>query len=429
MKSRSMRKVVIIGGGFGSITLANQLRRASAHSDVSIKISVIGNSDTVMYQPGLLFVPFNKPGYRDLSQLQWPVKRFLHRDIQYIHDSVVEVDPEHNVVTTKNLQRWEYDNLVVALGATLVTDDNEIPGIETEFARGQHVFGFYSPDEAFALRGALDRFAGGDFVIDVASLPYKCPVAPLEFACLADEYFTKKGIRNRVNITVVTPLSGAFTKPVCNDMLTDLLVAKGISIVPNFELLEVDATGQTLICPDHTTVHYDMAVIVPPHNGSDIVEDAGLGNGLGFGRCNKNTLQSPDYDNIYFLGDVADVPTSKAGSVAHFQAEVVAESIIARCHGHKPGLESDGHANCFIETGFGKAILIDFNYDIQPTPGMFPLPVVGPMSLLKETRLNHAGKLMFKYVYQMLLRGLPIPLVGSRMSTRGKDLSVINRYA
>ncbi len=423
-----VRRVMIIGGGFGSLTLANQLRRASAREGLSLSITVIGSSADILYQPGLLFVPFNKPGYRDLSQLQWPVKRFLHRDIEFVHNTVVELDPQHNVVTTKDGKRREYDDLVVALGASLVKDDEEIPGIGTEFARGERVFGFYSSHDSFALRQALDKFEGGDFVIDIATLPFKCPVAPIEFACLADEYFKKKGIRKRVNITLVTPLSGAFTKPVCNNMLTSLLVDKNVSIEPNFELLEIDASAQLLVCPDKTTVHYDMAVIVPPHDGSKIVEDAGLGNGLGFGRCDKHTLQSLVYDNIYFLGDVADVPTSKAGSVAHFQAEVVTERIIAGCRGDKPITESDGHANCFIETGFGKALLIDFNYDIQPTPGMFPLPMFGPMSLLKETRLNHVGKLMFKYVYQMLLRGMPIPLVGSRMSTRGKDLSVVGRY-
>jgi sulfide:quinone oxidoreductase len=423
------RNVVIIGGGFGSLTLANQLRRTAARGDTPVTITVIGNLDTVLYQPGFLFVPFNKPGYRDLSQIRWPVNRFLHHDIRFVHDTVIAIDPEHNIVTTKNDERWEYDDLVIALGATLVTDDDEIPGIGTEFERGEHVFGFYTPKDAFKLRDALERFEGGDFVVNVASLPFKCPVAPLEFACLADEYFTRKGIRSRVNITVVTPLTGAFTKPVCNDMLSDVLVGKGISVVPNFELLEIDTGTQTLICPEHTTAHYDMAVIVPPHNGSSVVEDAGLGNGLGFGRCDKHTLRSLQYDNIYFLGDVADVPTSKAGSVAHFQAEVIAVSIIARCRGVKPELESDGHANCFIETGYGKAILVDFNYDVQPAPGKFPLPVIGPMSLLKETHLNHTGKLMFKYVYQMLLRGMPIPLVGSRMSARGKDLSVLEKYA
>jgi sulfide:quinone oxidoreductase len=175
-------------------------------------------------------------------------------------------------------------------------------------------------------------------------------------------------------------------------------------------------------------VHYDLLVTIPPHEGSDLIEDAGLGDGLGFGLTDRGTLKSRKAERVFLLGDNTNVPTSKAGSVAHFQAEVVVHNVLREIAEKEAQPLADGHANCFIETGFGKAILIDFNYDIQPVPGHFPMPIVGPMSLLKETRLNHLGKLAFKPIYwNMLLPGRRIPLVGSRMSTAGKQMDVLAR--
>jgi sulfide:quinone oxidoreductase len=249
-------------------------------------------------------------------------------------------------------------------------------------------------------------------------------VAPLEFVCLVDEYLTRRGIRSRTRLTLMTPLSGAFTKPVCNDMLTGMLVAKGVQIVPNAALAEV--TDKDVSCPDGKRVPYDLLVTIPPHEGSDLIDDAGLGDGLGFGLTDKLTLKSKKAERVFLLGDNTNVPTSKAGSVAHFQADVVVHNLLREMAGQAAEPLADGHANCFIETGFGRAILVDFNYDVQPVPGKFPLPGIGPMTLLEETRLNHLGKLAFKPIYwHMLLPGRPIPLVGSQMSTRGKRMDVL----
>ena len=242
-------------------------------------------------------------------------------------------------------------------------------------------------------------------------MPIKCPVAPIEFACLMDEYLTGRGLRSKTNLTLVTPLTGAFTKPICNEMLTGMLAGKNVNVVPNASLATV--TDKTIACPDGKEVPFDLLVTIPPHEGSTLIDDAGLGDGLGFGFTDKQTLKALKTERIFLLGDNTNVPTSKAGSVAHFQAEVVVHNLLREIEG-KPALPlADGHANCFIETGFGKAILIDFNYDIQPVPGKFPLPVLGPMSLLKETRINHLGKLAFKPIYwNLLLPGRHIPLVG-----------------
>lgn len=212
---------------------------------------------------------------------------------------------------------------------------------------------------------------------------------------------------------------------------------KDIKVVPDFLLESVN--DKAIRCFDGNQVPYDLLISIPPHEGSDLLEESGLGDATGFGFTDQHTLKSTKSDWIYLLGDNTNVPISKAGSVAHFQAEVVCDNLIREINGEEPLPMSDGHANCFIETGHGKAILIDFNYDTQPVPGRFP-PIqlniashkinLGPMKLLDESYLNHWGKLSLKWVYwHMLLPGYPIPFVNSRMSTRGKDLSILDKAA
>ena len=314
-----------------------------------------------------------------------------------------------------------YDWLVLALGCRTLVD--AIEGLPERWGKRAH--GFYTPDSALALADALDRFEGGDLLVDIAEMPIKCPVAPLEFVCLVDEYLTQRGIRSRTKLTLMTPLSGAFTKPVCNDMLTGMLRGQGRADRGRMHRWPRSPT-RTCPAPTARRVPYDLLVTIPPHEGSELIDDAGLGDGLGFGLTDKLTLKSKKAERVFLLGDNTNVPTSKAGSVAHFQADVVVHNLLREMAGQAAEPLADGHANCFIETGFGKAILVDFNYDIQPVPGKFPLPGIGPMTLLEETRLNHLGKLAFKPIYwHMLLPGRPIPLVGSQMSTRGKRMDVL----
>ncbi len=416
-------QVLVLGDGTGGIVTANLLARQARKRDLQMEVKVIGRSPMHTYQPGMLFLPFRKRGYRSISDIQRPNVRYMGAGVEYLVETVESVDTDARTVTTDQGEH-AYDWLVMSLGSRTIMDD--VPGLEDYW--GERAHGFYTPDSAMALADALDRFEGGDLVIDVAEMPIKCPVAPLEFACLADDYLEQRGLRGKSKITLVTPLSGAFTKPVCNEVLTDMLVDKGIEVVPNSSLAEVN--DKTIACPDGKEVPYDLLVVVPPHEGSDVIEDAGLGDGLGFGLTDKFTLRSRVADRVYFLGDNTNVPTSKAGSVAHFQADVVVHNILREIEGEAPEPMSDGHANCFIETGHGKAVLIDFNYDVQPVPGSFPLPGVGPMSLLKETYLNHLGKLAFEQVYwHMLLPGRPIPMVGSRMSSMGKQMEVLKEFA
>ena len=219
------------------------------------------------------------------------------------------------------------------------------------------------------------RFDGGRIAVNVVDMPIKCPVAPLEFCFLADWYFRKRGIRDRVELTFVTPLDGAFTKPVASRELGGLLKDKGIELVTEFNTGEVDGDGGRLVSFDGREVGFDLAVVVPAHGGQAYVSRSpGLGDALGFVPADERTLQSKASPDIFVIGDAADLRASKAGSVAHFEGEVLVRNIRSFLAGKPLAGSYDGHANCFIESGFGKALLIDFNYDTEPLAGRFPGP-------------------------------------------------------
>ncbi len=409
------RNIVILGGGTGGTLTANRLRRHFDHDDVAI--TVIDQDDHHVYQPGLLFVPF---GLAAPDEIIRPLQRQLHRHIEFIQADIDMVDVERDTVVLPGGREVHYDVLIVATGATLALD-------ETEGLTGQgwmsNVFTFYDLAGAAGLHDALTEFQGGRIVVNVVDMPIKCPVAPLEFCFLADWYFTQRGIRDQVHITYATPLDAAFTKPIAAAALGDLLTEKGIELVTEFNTGSIVSTTDgpgALVGYDGREVPFDLAVVVPLHSGAAYVgRSPGLGDDLNFVPTNQATLQTMAHPNIFAIGDATNVPASKAGSVTHFEGEVLTENVIRFLEGRELDATYDGHANCFIETGFGKALLIDFNYATEPMEGHFPAAVGLP--LLKESRLNHLGKLMFQSFYwHGLLPGRDIPLIGADMPTRGK---------
>ena len=318
----------------------------------------------------------------------------------------------------------DYDVLIVATGTTPRPD--ETPGLDGPLWH-KDIFDFYTYEGACNLADRFDSWEGGKLVINIAESVFKCPVAPLEFAFLADSYFTKKGIRDKVEIVYTTPLTGAFTKPVASRVLGDLMQTKNIRVVPDFYIESVDNDNKKIVSYDGLEESFDLLVSIPVNMGSDAIERSGMGDDddLNYVPTDKNTLRARDHENIFVIGDATNVPASKAGSVAHFEGEILLENVLNYIQGKPLEASFDGHANCFIETGFGKAALIDFNYETEPLPGTFPLPVVGPMSLLKESRLNHLGKLAFEWVYwHMLLTDKPIP-VSTAMSMTGKKTTIL----
>jgi sulfide:quinone oxidoreductase len=411
--------VLVLGDGIGGIVTANLLRKKAKQRNLSLKLKLVGKSPIHTYQPGMLFLPFQKAGYRELSDIQKKTAHFIAPSIEYVCETILAIDTDHRTVTTDR-QTLAYDWLVLALGCRTLID--AVDGLVDHWGKTAH--GFYTPDSAMSLARALESFKGGDLLIDVAETPIKCPVAPLEFACLADEYLKQRGLRDKTRITLATPLNGAFTKPVCNKTLTHILTEKNINVVNNASLASV--TENSISCPDGQELGFDLLVVVPPHEGSDLIEDADMGDGLGFECTDKRTLKSTVAERVFLVGDIAGIIASKAGSVAHFQADTAVHNILREIAGKESEPCADGHANCFIETGHGKAVLIDFNYEVQPVPGKFPMPLIGPLTLLKETRLYHFAKLAFKHIYwNSLLPARPIPMVNSHMSMLGEKLSYL----
>ena len=407
-----MKKLVILGAGTAGTVMANKL--AAVLNKDEWNITIVDQFETHYYQPGFLFIPFNIYTCKDVQK---PKRDFLPSGIDVVMSKIDRVEPDKNRVVLENNAVLSYDFLIVATGAKISYD--ETPGLTGELWR-KNVFDFYSIDGACGLRNFFKHWEGGKLVVNVAEMPIKCPVAPLEFTFLADSFFTEKGIRDKVDIHYVTPLPGAFTKPKASAILGDMLDKKNINLTGDYNIERIDNENKKIVSYDEKEIDFDVLVIVPTNMGDDYVERSGMGDDLNFVPTDKHTLRSKEHENIFVIGDATDLPSSKAGSVAHFQADILFENILDAMDGHEPSEKFDGHANCFIESGFGKGILIDFNYETEPLPGKFPLPGIGPFSLLEETQMNHYGKMMFKWVYwNLLLRGLELP-IESHMSMAGK---------
>jgi len=408
-----MRKqIVILGGGTGGTMTANRLRRRFDEDEV--QIHVVDRDDRHVYQPGLLFVPF---GLADVDEIVRPRQRQLRKGIVFHEREVESVSTDRDEVQLDDGTVLPYDVLVVATGVRLQPEETE--GLDGP-GWNERIFTFYTPQGADALHGALEHFAGGRLVVNLVDMPIKCPVAPLEFAFLADWHLRERGIRSRTELVYATPLDTAFTKPIASQHLGSLLAEKEIELVTEFNAGEVDGVGRTLTSYDGRELDFDLLVTIPLHGGAPYVERSpGLGDALGFVPTDKATMQATVKSNVFALGDATNLPTSKAGSVTHFEAEVLSANVAHYFADEELEPVYDGHANCFIETGFHKALLIDFNYETEPLPGHFPTAFGLP--LLRESRLNHLGKLAFEWVYwHALLPGRELPGIGPAMPTAGK---------
>jgi sulfide:quinone oxidoreductase len=409
-----MQHILILGAGTAGTMAANKLRE---RLDSDWDITIVDQDETHYYQPGFLFIPF---GTYEPSDVIKPKREFIPKGVNYVNAAITELLPDDNRVVLGDGTELAYDHLIIATGTS--PTPSETPGLEgPEY--GKTVHDFYTFDGAVALRDSLADFEGGTLAINIVEMPIKCPVAPLEFAFLAEAFFTQRGIRDKVDIVYVTPLDSAFTKPVAAKHLGSMFEDRGIVMEPDFYLEQVDAEAKKLVSYDEREVPYDILVSVPINMGASFVGEAGIGDELNHVKVDHFNFQSPDHANIFAIGDAAALPSSKAGSVAHFAMETFVPNFLQYLSGRAMTHEFDGHANCYIETGHDKAMLIDFNYTTEPLPGKYPIPGVGPFSLLKETEMNHWGKLMFKWMYwHLLLGGKDIP-VPAAMSLAGKDRS------
>lgn len=414
-----MKNLLILGAGTSGTMMANHL--VSKLPKKEWQITIVDQYKTHYYQPGFLFLPFD---IYTSKQVKKNGKKFIPKAVNYIQEEIEIIRPESNAVDLKNGEVLPYDILIIATGCKIAPD--EIEGMDGPNWH-KNIFDFYTYEGAKALRNKLREWEGGKLVVHITEMPIKCPVAPLEFAFLADSYFKNKGMRDKVDITFVTPLDGAFTKPAATKALHYLLEEKNIKEVTNFNIERVDYENNKIIDYADEEVPYDLLVTTPTNMGDALIERSGLGDDLNYVPTHKASLQTKEHENIFAIGDATNIPASKAGSVAHFEAEILTENILLYIKGEPLKEEFDGHANCFIETGNGKALLIDFNYTHEPVEGKFPFPSVGPLKLLKESRTNHMGKMAFRWIYwNMLLKGTPIPFVSATMNEKGKKFEEVS---
>jgi sulfide:quinone oxidoreductase len=401
-----------LGAGTAGTMMANKLVRHLKKNEY--KITIVDKDENHYYQPGLLFIPFDIYKCNQVVKLK---HQLLPSSVEYILSEVDSIQPKKNKVKLSDKRTLAYDILIIATGTQIAPQETE--GLKEE-GWYHNIFDFYTFNGACALQKYLRNWQGGKLVVQIMEMPIKCPVAPLEFLFLADWWFSKKKMRDKVELTLVTPLSGAFTKPLASEILGSILNYKNIKVIGDYSTARIDSGENKIFSWDEKIVDYDLLVTVPVNMGDEAIARSGLGDELNYVPTQKHTLQSKDYENIFVLGDATNLPSSKAGAVAHFEAEVLTDNIIRYCKSQPLDEGFDGHSNCFIESGYNKGFLIDFNYDVEPLQGKFPLPIIGPLSLLKESRLNHWAKMAFKWVYwNMLLKGYKLP-IPTKMSRAGK---------
>ena len=408
-----MKTLLILGAGTGGTMVANKM--AEQLDLQEWRIIVVDRDEIHHYQPGYLFIPFGIYTQRDVIK---PKRNFLPQTVEVVFSDIEVIEPDKSrVILRKGNRVIHYDYLVIATGSDIYPE--EIPGM-VDGGWQKNIFTFYNLEGSVKLANFLKYWKGGRLVVNIAEMPIKCPVAPLEFLFLADWFFTERAMRDKVELVFTTPLSDVFTKPRAAKILGGMLEEKGIQAITDFNIMEVDNAKQVIRSYDEIEVEYDLLVSIPTHKGSDVIERSQMGDELNFVPTDKHTLRSLNWENIFVIGDASNVPTSKAGSVAHFMLDVLVENLLRSIEGLELMPKFDGHANCFIESGFDKGVLIDFNYDVEPLPGKFPLPGFGPFSLLHESHSNHWGKMMFRWIYwNILIKGGEMPFE-SQMSMAGK---------
>src|SRR6476469_5580088 len=353
-----MRRLLVLGAGTAGTMIANKLRRRLPVNDW--QITIVDHDDVHLYQPGYLFLPFGR--YRT-DQLMRPRHTLLPDDVAFVIGDVDRVDAPSGRVWLTDGRHLDYDELVIASGTSPRPD--QTPGMLGPQWR-RSIFDFFTLDGAQALEVALRHFDHGRLVVHITDVPIKCPVAPLEFTFLADAWLRERGIRDRVELTYVTPLSGVFTQPIAAQHLGSMLEERRVRVETDFLVEHIDPDRRTLVSYDEREVPFDLLVTIPLNMGADFVARSGLGDELNYVPVDRHTLQSKAFPNVFAVGDAADIPASKAGSVAHFSVEIFVDNFLEHVHGLPMAGSFDGHANCFIESGDGKGLLIDFTYDTEP---------------------------------------------------------------
>ena len=364
-------RVVVLGGGVGG-TLAANLLKKELRGEATV--TVVDGTGMHVYQPGFLYVAL---GQANALWLARDERTLLRKEVELVVDQATRVDPSSQTVQLAHGGSLAYDYLVLATGSRL--DRGAVPGYGDSHD-------FYSLEGALRLREELRRFDGGRILVGVAGIPYKCPPAPVEFVLMLEEYLRKRGIREKSSVTLLSPLNRAFTIESASKLVQPIFDRQGIALSTFFNVESVDTAKRTVSSLEGETAPYDLLVLVPPHRGSSVIEASGLGDAGGWVPTDRDTLRHKTFERILAIGDATDLPISKSGSTAHFEAPVVASRIASFVRGTAPKTAYGGRVMCFLETGGGRATSLRFDYTHPPVP---PQP----------SRLWHWAKWVFNRAY------------------------------
>jgi len=376
-----MDRIVILGGGVGGTLTANLLARRLGDRIArgEVDITLIDAQGAHVYQPGFMYIAMG--GERE-ERLSRPERSLLDAPINLIVDTAVRIDEAARTIVLASGAILPYDYLVLATGSRIVPE--EIPFFTQE---ARH---FYTGKAALELRHALDAFAGGRVVIGIASMPYKCPPAPLEVSFLIEAELRERRLREKSEVHFCSPIGRAFTIESVSEVATPILEQKGIELHTFFNVEAIDPERKVILSLEGEELGYDLLILVPPHRGQQFLIDSGLAPAPGgWLPTDRHTLQVGGRPNVFALGDATDLPLSKAGSTAHFEAPVVVEGIIAGLEGRAPSgkhASYEGRVMCFFEVGDGKGTLLRFDYEHPPKPP-------------KPNALWHLGKIVFNKTY------------------------------
>jgi sulfide:quinone oxidoreductase len=365
-------RVVVLGGGVGGTLVANLLSKALGRDG---RVTVVDPTGMHVYQPGFLYVTLGQANGRWLTRDE---RTLLRRDVELVVEAAERIDSDAGTVQLARGGALPFDYLVIATGARLVYDT--VPGL----LEGSHEF--YSLEGAQRLREALRIFRGGGIVVGIAGIPYKCPPAPVEFVFMVEEQLRRRGLRGRSDVTLLSPLNRAFTIESASKVIQPIMEQRGIGLTTFFNVESVDASAGVVESLEGEKAEFDLLVLVPPHRGQTLVDASGLGDRSGWLPTDRATLQVGGHDRIFAIGDATDLPISKSGSTAHFEAPVVASRIASLVRGTAPKANYGGKVMCFLETGNRRATALRFDYEHPPTP---PRP----------SRAWHVAKWIFNRAY------------------------------
>lgn len=378
-------RIVILGGGVGGTLAANLLAKQIPESLAAI--TVADRTGKHVYQPGWLYLPFGREQVKNLVRSE---RGLLDKRVNLVIDDFTRIDTEKRQIVAEGGTVLPWDYLVVATGSRNFPE--EVPGL---VEGGHH---FYSAEAALALGRELERFDGGRIVVGVGGIPHRCPPAPLEFLLLLDSDLRKRGKRERTELYYTYPIGRVFTIEPVAEFVQPILDERGITYETFFNLETVDPAKKVATSMEGTELEYDLLVMIPPHRGAEVIDASAIGDEQGWVPTDRHLLTMKgqgDDPRIFAIGDATDLPVSKSGSAAHFQAKVVADRIAAAVK-DRP-LENgayDGRVMCFLETGNDQATTLNFDYESPPEP---PRP----------NRIYHYEKMVFNKTYWYIVpRGL-----------------------